>query len=55
MEIKEALKHIKYPEDKLVDKDTTNPEILAFNEGWNELHHQLVMLDNANPPHLEGE
>ena len=39
----DALNKVKYPKDKYVDEHTVNPEILAFNDGWNELHHQLSM------------
>ena len=39
----DAFLKVKYPEDKYVDEKTTDPEIVAFNEGWNELHRQLSM------------
>lgn len=44
MELLEALNNIKYPEDKMVDEYTTNPELLGFNKGWNELRCQLYSL-----------
>lgn len=48
MELKEALEKIHYPQDKVVNKSTEDPEIIAFNEGWNTLYHQLRMM--AIPP-----
>jgi len=36
MDTYELLSKVKYPEDKIVDGNTTDPEIIAFNEGWND-------------------
>ena len=40
--LKEALKKVKYPQDKIVDNNTTDPHTLGFNEGWGALYHQLA-------------
>ncbi len=38
----EAMKKVKYPQDKIFDPD--DPNKIAFNDGWNALHHQLMMI-----------
>ena len=43
MKLIEALNKAKYPEDRIIDdSNSTDPYILYFNEGWNNLRSQLI-------------
>jgi uncharacterized protein YfeS len=44
MRLIEAIKQIKYPEDKYIYDNTDDERIFGFNEGWNELREQLYKL-----------